>query len=274
MKIKKITSLTALLSFLVLFLTSIILYIVPHGRVAYWSDWRLWGMTKTQWGNIHINTGFLFLISICLHIYFNWKPIFSYLKNQTRQLRIFTKDFNMAAILTISLVMGTYFEMPPFVWVIDFSDSIKNAASKKYGEPPYGHAELSTLKLFTSRMDMDLSKSMEQLKNKGVVLENEHQTILEIAQLNKMSPKKIYLSMKAPQKNMVETLSLPDNPPPGFGNRLLADLCHEYQLNIPKIMRLLADEKINARPDMSIKMIAKKNNISPIDLYTIIKNNS
>ncbi len=74
MKLRKITSLTALLSFVFLTLTSLILFIVPHGRVAYRSDWRLWGLSKTQWSDLHINIGFLFLIAIFVHIYYNWKP--------------------------------------------------------------------------------------------------------------------------------------------------------------------------------------------------------
>ncbi|RLB96386.1 MAG: hypothetical protein DRH90_24660 [Deltaproteobacteria bacterium] len=51
MNMKKITSLTSLISFLVLLLNSVVLYIVPHGRVANWADWRLWGLSKTDWGN-------------------------------------------------------------------------------------------------------------------------------------------------------------------------------------------------------------------------------
>ncbi|MGB5619617.1 MAG: DUF4405 domain-containing protein [Desulfobacterales bacterium] len=74
MKIRKITSLTAGLAFIVMLVTSIILYVVPQGRVAYWADWKLWGLTKTDWGNIHINLGLLFLIALFLHIYYNWKP--------------------------------------------------------------------------------------------------------------------------------------------------------------------------------------------------------
>ena len=66
MKIRRITSLTASVAFLLMLLTSIILYIVPQGRVAYWADWRLWGLTKTDWGNIHINMGLLFLIALLL----------------------------------------------------------------------------------------------------------------------------------------------------------------------------------------------------------------
>jgi hypothetical protein len=46
MNIRKITSLTAFISFFVVVLTSVILYIAPQGRVAYWADWKLmalWG---------------------------------------------------------------------------------------------------------------------------------------------------------------------------------------------------------------------------------------
>ncbi|MBA2880905.1 hypothetical protein HNR65_001231 [Desulfosalsimonas propionicica] len=67
-KIKKIVSLTALLSFLVVVLNSIALYIAPQGRVAHWVDWRFLGLTKTQWSDQHILVGLLFLIALCLHI--------------------------------------------------------------------------------------------------------------------------------------------------------------------------------------------------------------
>jgi hypothetical protein len=56
--------------------------------VAYWADWRLWGLTKEQWGNVHINIGLLFLLSIFLHIYYNWKALLAYLKNKARQLTV------------------------------------------------------------------------------------------------------------------------------------------------------------------------------------------
>ena len=48
MKLKRITSLTIMLAFLVMVLTGIVLYIVPQGRVAYWADWRLLGLSKTS----------------------------------------------------------------------------------------------------------------------------------------------------------------------------------------------------------------------------------
>ena len=110
MNIRRISSLTVLLSFILLFITIIVLYIVPHGRVAYWADWRLWGLTKEQWGNIHINIGLLFLLSIFLHIYYNWKALLNYLKNKARQLTVLTWDFNAALVLTLIFAIGTYFK--------------------------------------------------------------------------------------------------------------------------------------------------------------------
>ncbi len=91
MKLKKIVSLCALLAFATTLVTSIVLYVVPQGRVAYWADWGLLGLSKEQWGAIHINVGFLFLISLLVHVYYNWKPLTSYLKNKARQLVFFTR---------------------------------------------------------------------------------------------------------------------------------------------------------------------------------------
>lgn len=113
MNIRRVTSLTALISFLLLILTSIILYIVPAGRVAYWSDWRLWGLSKTQWSDLHINLGVLFLLSIILHIYYNWKPIVTYLKNRAKKVVVVTGEFNIAMVITILILLGTYAMVPP-----------------------------------------------------------------------------------------------------------------------------------------------------------------
>jgi len=168
MNIRKIVSLTSALAFLVMLLTSIILYIVPHGRIAYWSDWRLWGLSKTQWGDIHINTGLLFLIALSLHIYYNWKPIVNYLKGKTKKIKIFTKDFNIAAALVLICILGTYFSIPPFSSILNISADIKDSAVECYGEPPYGHAELSSLKTFTKKMNLDVNECISMLKKEGI----------------------------------------------------------------------------------------------------------
>lgn len=270
MKLKKITSLTALISFLLLLLNSVVLYITPHGRVANWADWRFWGLSTTDWANQHIIIGILFLLAVFLHSYYNWNLIVAYLKNKTRQLKVFTREFNVALILAIVCTLGAYVEVPPFNWVLDFSESIKNSASKKYGDPPYGRAELSTLKIFVSRMGLDLAESMAGLQKAGIRLENEQQTLLEIAKMNKVSPQQLYLAMK-PIKKDPGAGGLPDASKTGLGKLTLSDLCQEYQFNISGVMKVLEEKKIKASPDMKIKEIAEQNNLNPADLYDIIK---
>ena len=149
MNIRRITSLTMFLSFVLLMLTSIILYIVPHGRVAYWADWHLWGISKTEWGNLHINLGVLLLIAFAFHLYFNFNVFMAYLKNKTKELRIINANFNAAFLLTLLFCIGTYFMVPPLSYVIHLGEFITEKADVKYGEPPYGHAELSSLNCFS-----------------------------------------------------------------------------------------------------------------------------
>jgi len=186
MKLRKVASLTALVSFVFLALTSLILFAVPHGRVAYWSDWRMWGLSKTQWGDLHINIGVLFLVSIIFHLYFNWKPLVSYLKTQSKQLVVFTGEFTASLVILLAFCLGTFYLVPPFRWILDGNAAIKDRAMRQYGEPPYGHAELSSLKIFVQRTGLDLEHAKVRLKAAGVVFENDRQTIQKIAEQNQM----------------------------------------------------------------------------------------
>jgi cytochrome b subunit of formate dehydrogenase len=81
---KKVISLTLAFSFLVMSITGIMLYIVPKGKIAYWANWEMFGLTKNQYGDIHITSMLLFLVVTIWHIYYNWKPLMSYLKNSSK----------------------------------------------------------------------------------------------------------------------------------------------------------------------------------------------
>lgn len=278
MKLRKVTSLIAGLSFIVTVVTSVILYIVPQGRIAYWADWRLWGLSKEQWGNIHINTGFLFLLALGLHIYYNWTPIKNYLKNKTKNLVVFTKEFNAAMLLTLVCILGTHFEIPPFSSILAVSESIKDQAAEKYGDPPYGHAELSSLKTFTKKVGLDLSQSMERIKAAGLAIEGENQTLLDISKSNNVPPNYIYLTMKPRPEDAGtrvlpagKAVKLPNSPPPGTGNMTLADLCAQFNLNIKTLLRDLSKAEIKAVDSEAIKKIAENNQIGPMDIYEHIK---
>ncbi len=56
--------------------------------------------------------------------------------------------------------------------ILAISDGIKDDAAAFYGEPPYGHAELSFLKTFSKKVGLDLKTSVEQLKQAGYLESN------------------------------------------------------------------------------------------------------
>ena len=268
MNMRKITSLTALTSFVLLMLTSIILYIVPAGRVAYWSDYKLWSLSKDDWGNVHINLGFLLLISILLHVYYNWSPMVSYMKNKSKQLRIFTLDFNVSLIVTLVVFFGTLAGIPPMSSIINLGAAISDKANLYYGEPPYGHAELSPLADFADKVKVDLAESVALLESAGIKVDSESQTMKEIADANGVSPQHIYEVMRPQGEGL--TNEMPEEPPGGTGSRTLAQICEMYQLDQQVIVQGLKLKSITAEPQQSMKEVAAANSLDPHAVYAEI----
>ncbi len=252
-------------------LTSIILYIMPAGRVAYWANWQLMGLSKADWENLHVNLGFLFLIMGLLHLFYNWSVIVTYLKDRARRLQIFTPSFLAAMILILVVGIGTYGRIPPFFWVQNFGDTVKDAAAKKYGEPPYGHAELSSLSSFCKKAEIDQIKAQKLLSKAGIAVDNEKQTIAAIALYNHITPKALYDIIKPALIAADLNLStFPSGPEPGFGQKTLAAICAEYHLQTSVIVDGLARENIVAKPEQTIREIARMTNMDSHLFFTVL----
>lgn len=262
---------------MVMVLTSFILYLMPQGRVAYWADWRLLGLSKEQWGALHINIGVLFILSLVLHLYYNWQPVIKYLKNSKRKLQFFTKECFGALILLMTFGVGTYLELPPFSSIIAGSDTLKERAAQKYGEPPYGHAELSSLHSFSRKMSIDSIIALAALREAGIEVENHSMTLKEIGRENDVSPQHLYEIL---QENAKKTLQpaglagLPESPVPGTGNMRLEKFCSQYGLSVDLVLSNLKKMNIEAEQDMTLKEIARMNDSSPQDIYEIIRSAS
>ena len=269
MNLRKTTSLTLLLSFVVLTLTSVVLYVVPEGRVAYWSDWRWLGLSKTDWGDVHIISGFLFLAASLLHLCLNWKPIVSSLKNSAKELRIFTPPFLAALLINLVVVVGALLRLPPFSTVLEFGHSFKEAAAVKYGEPPYGHAELSSLALFAKRTGLDLESAKAGLTRAGIRFGGDEQTLLAIAKANHLTPKAVCDAMTDNKKSSAAP-TLPATPVPGMGRMTLKALCSQYALDQQRIVAALAAKGVNADPELSMKEIAAAHGTDPHALFALI----
>jgi len=269
---RKITSMTMLVSLALLILNSIVLYVVPEGRVAYWADWRFLGLTKTEWGEQHVTIGFLFLLAGLLHLYYNWAAVKSYMKNKLKEIKVFTLPFNVGLLLTVLVAAMTYFQLPPVSLVIDLGDHFKEAGAEKYGEPPYGHAELSSLKMLCQKEGIDLDTALALLEQQGVQAAGEEQTILAIAQNNGLTPQQIYRIILPAKQDADNTVSIfPDAPMPGFGRRTLDQICTEFAIDCPELITSLQANGLTIEPGKTIHELATDNGMEPMQFFEALQ---
>ena len=281
MSMRKITSMTMFVSLVVLLINSIILYIVPEGRIANWAVWEMAGLTKGQWADQHTTVGILFLVAAGLHLFYNWSAINAYMKNKALDFKVFTCSFNVALLVTLLVVIGTYYEVPPMSTIIDISVAIKDNAAKTYGEPPYGHAESSSITFLAKKEQLDVDKAMALLKEAGVKVDSPKERLMDIAANNKLTPQKVYEIMK-PAKKEVEpgaggvvavsspAGSFPDHPQSGFGRKTLGEACGELGVNLQMIIDGLKSLGVDASSEQTIKDIGAAYDKQPMEIFEMM----
>lgn len=262
---KKITSLTLAFSFLIMTYTGIMLFICPHGRVAYWSDWHFLGLTKNQYGDLHTTSMLVFIFFGILHIYYNWKPILSYLKNQQRKISFRKREFLVALSINLIFIVGTITMIQPFKAFLTFEENLKESWTKTYGEPPYGHAEETKFKVFCQKMGINITKAKEILQKKHIIFK-ETETLKTIAQNNHITPNKIYEYIKTEEKSNTYTI------PSRLGRRTLQELSNMHKIDIQKAIQLLKTRGIqDITPQNKIKNIADELDVTPLELYQFLR---
>ncbi|MFT7003174.1 MAG: biotin operon repressor [Sulfurimonas sp.] len=263
--IKKIISLTLAFSFLIMSVTGIMLYIVPKGKIAYWANWKMFGLTKTQYADVHMTSMILFLVVTIWHIFYNWKPIVSYLKDSTRKITFFKKELLIALTLNILFVGGPLMNVQPFQSILDINNNIKNYWEREYGSPPYGHAEESSLKSFSKRLNIDAEDAIARLKEKGIKIDSSKQTLIQISEQNSISSKALYNIIKPKQSSSkngkIEFL----------GRKTLDELANLSEINLEKSIIYLQKEGFEASSQTRMKKAANALETTPFELYEKLK---
>lgn len=268
--IKKIISLTLAFSFLVMSITGIMLYIVPKGKIAYWANWKMFGLTKSQYGDIHITSMVLFLVVTIWHIYYNWKPLISYLKNSTKQITLFKKELLIALTLNFLFVGGALFGIQPFQSVLDINEGIKTYWEEQYGSPPYGHAEESSLQFFSKHIGVDTQEAIALLKEKSITVDNKSQTLQQIAQKNNISPGVIYKTIKV-KSEKVSGKEAADAKISFMGRRTLGELAKMDKINLERSLLFLQEKGVEATPQSQMREAASTLSITPYELFDMLK---
>lgn len=278
---KQFISFLTLTSFLTMSITGIVIYFNPQGRIAYWTDWTFLGLAKSEWGDIHITTSLFFLIAGLFHIYYNWKALTSYIIDKMKHGLKRKKEMAVTLVITAFIVLSGIYKIPPLNKILEWNSYFNEkfwVLDKGY-EPPFGHAEELSLKAFTKKMDIDFSKALTELKNKGIKVDDEGKmTLIQIARQNNINPMQLYAAFKHLEPKIELKSYTPDEIDAAFagkgtGRRTLDQFCKEADLDIKTAKSRLKRAGIQFNEGENIKSIAENNNMNAHDIlkYLLIE---
>jgi hypothetical protein len=264
-KFRGFYSLLMFFSFLISLISGIVLYFPPQGKIAYWTHWTFWGLDKEMWGALHINSSLIFFIIAILHLYYNWKVLFRYIKKKAVMAFNLKVELFIAAVLSIFIILATIYNIEPFRTIIKWNDDIKNYwAAQAQAQPPIPHAEDFTVAEFCEQLDIPLQNFQQRFNEQGWKFDNSEDKIKDIAKRNEISPADIYNLLKTPGKSSQSQRS------GGWGRKSLDQVCKELNKDVEAVLKKLAAYGVTTSKDDQLKTIAAKHNMRPIDIVNMI----
>ncbi len=269
---KSFVSFSLAWSFLFIFISGIVLYIAPPGRVSNWTNWTLFGFSKANWQAIHTIFSYTFVILSVFHLFFlNWKVFWHYFTSKAVTGLNKQKELLVSFILVVIVFSGTYFNIQPFKAVMDFGEWTTESWETTDETPPIPHAETLTLRELSGKyIPMSTDSILLIIKQKGYQADSIGQTILTISTINNITPAKLY-SIISPDLSM-DTIK-PETKPQfqGFGRKTISEVARELGKDVNDVIEILKKNGIQANPTDKLKEVAEKAEITPLELVEIIK---
>ena len=279
MHYRALTALFSLSGFILMTVTGIILYIEPAGRIAYWTDWQLFGLDKSQWGNIHIISSFLWVVAGAFHLYFNWNVLMAYIYRKAKAGRRLKRELVTAVVVTVIVCVGSVIPIQPFKAFLDLGESIKESwITQPEYEPPFGHAEMLSLKTFCKKLNIDLAQAMTMLQQKGINVDSPEQAVESIAIKNNTSPMAMYIAIRELEKKVEAPAGKAMTPEmveerfsgKGIGKKKFSTLVQELKLDPAVIRERLKKKGLEIGDDENLREAGDRYGLNPLDLLKAI----
>lgn len=279
---RAMTSMMTTGGFLIMGVTGLMLFATPEGRLAYWVDWSLGGLTKEEWGAIHVTSSLLFLIAGFVHLWFNWRQFVAYLRHRFERKLSIRPEAPVATAFLAVLVAGTLWGVPPFTWVLDLSAAIKASWSVDASlEPPFGHAEEASLDTMALRTATPVGAIVGAIREAGYSVETTGDTLRRLADRNGVSPAEIWVEVVKRVPSVVPapidasaawTPELVDQrfEGAGFGAKTIEQVATELALSTDEVVGRLTAAGIAAKPGDRLKAAAEDAEATPTELLKVI----
>ncbi len=239
-------------------ITGAVLYVLPYGRIAYWTDWRLLGLDKDRWEALHILSGLLMLVTATLHLYLNWRAFKNYLRPSSA--------FVGSTLLALGIVVVSATNLPPSSWLLELKTYLKNSWGEPEVPPPVPHAELLSLKAVLLKEGLPVEDTVRSLREQGLRIPNPEMTLKELARLNRTSPAKLYLKLlrlKESRPNTPPSVSRP-------GKRTLKEVCELLGLSERDCLGILSARGVSADLNETLREIYFREGVSPREIVNLL----
>jgi hypothetical protein len=192
---KGFTSLLLTCLFTTAAFSGIILYMTPRGRVANWTGWTMMGLDKHSWGAMHINACLLFLLVALLHLFFNLKVFWSYIRKRSSGFNL-KAEMALALLVTTVVIAGTLYKVPPLSSTLTLNERIKNYWEEATPSGPAPHAEEFTLTRFASTVGLTIDDIETALGEEGYTVNDKTSTIGFVAEENEITPNQVFIAIR------------------------------------------------------------------------------
>jgi hypothetical protein len=268
---KSFVSFSLAWSFLIIFISGIVLYIAPPGRVSNWTNWTLFGFSKAGWQALHTIFSYTFVVLSIFHLFsLNWKVFLHYFSAKATQGIHKKKELLISGGLILVVFLGTYFNTQPFKAIMDFGEWTTESWEIKEEQAPIPHAEILTIRELSGKyIKMSADSIMILIRQKGLKVDSIGQTMVKISEMNHLTPAKLY-AMILPS-NPDGTIKKEIKPQlQGVGRKTISELAKDLGKDPKRVIEVLMKNGITVTPDDKIKSIAESTGKTPMEILELI----
>lgn len=269
---KSFVSFSLAWSFLIIFISGIVLYIAPPGRVSNWTNWTLFGFSKAGWQALHTIFSYTFVVLSIFHLFsLNWKVFLHYFSTKATQGINKKRELLISGGLIMVVFLGTYFNTQPFKAIMDFGEWTTESWEIKEEQAPIPHAEILTIRELSGKyIKMSADSILILIRQKGLKVDSIGQTIQKIGELNNLTPAKLY-SIIFPAGQIIPIKTEGKLPIQGLGRKTISEISKELGKEVNDVIEVLRINKITATPENKLKEVAESTGKTPTEILKIIE---
>jgi hypothetical protein len=201
-RVRSFFTLLLFLSALVAALSGIALYLRPEGSLARWVGWTWLGLDKQHWEAVHTVFVLLSLIAALVHLWYNWKPLASYIRSKASLIlpsgkrMPLIREFLAALALTSTLLYAAVAQWQPLALLIDLRTQIKDGDYAMSAPPPAADTDRMSFSDLCKTLGISEQSALEKARAHGIGIDDVSLTVGTLALRHSLSPEALYLMLR------------------------------------------------------------------------------